>query len=83
MKKIALLTHFFLKSMSVSRDQPNKMQGEDSDQFSRFLYSSFYYSRHTCKCCRSICTLLRFNILYLYESFSMCGRPVYMEIVVI
>ena len=27
--------------------------------------------------------MLRFNILYLYESFSLCGRPVYVEIVAI
>ena len=45
--------------------------------------SSIDYSKHTCKCCSSIYTLLRCNILYLYESFSVCGRPVYMEIVAI
>ena len=62
----------FFHEISVSRDQSRKMLGTDSDQFPRSFYPSFDYSRHTSSCVSSICTMLRFNILYLYESLSLC-----------
>ena len=68
-EKIVLLTHFFFHEISVSRDHLIRCEVQIRISFQDLSVQT------SCSCCSSICNVYTFNSLYLYESFSLCGRP--------